>query len=170
MKTLKSIMIAFVAILGMCLMTSCSKNAEASKVADKIESGAQLEQADYTVIIEYLGKYAEAVQPIQDNINNLPATDPKVADYEKEFDEVKSQYKYLEVFNAALEKASQSEVGADNVALVDKYAGYEWFNAPSWATIETDPEAAGIELEAPESDTTGVVAGAVDELQVKSGL
>jgi hypothetical protein len=36
--------------------------------------------------------------------------------------------------------------------------------------IQTDPEAAGLEVQTPDSDTTGVVAGAVDELKIKSGL
>lgn len=170
MKTFRTFLIALVAIVGAGMLAGCSGNSEAEKVVSKIKAGDQLTPADYTLIIDYLGKYAETVQPIQDKINNLSATDPKAAEYQKELDAVKDRHPFLAEFNAALDKASQSEVGADNVALVNKYAGYEWFDAPDWATITTDPEAAGIELESPESDTSGVVAGAVDELKVKSGL
>lgn len=169
-KTMKMMMLAIVAILGMGFMASCGDSSEAKKVAEKITSGETLSQADYTVAIDYLGKFAEKAQPIQDEINNLSATDPKAGELQNQLDALRGKFPLLATFNGALSKASQSEVGADNVALVDKYAGYEWFTAPDWATIETDPEAAGIELQSPADDSTGVVAGAVDELKVKSGL
>lgn len=162
-KTLK--MLLMVMMVG-AFATACNSSSEADAVAKKIEQGQALEQSDYTVIIDYMGKFAEAAQPIQDNINNLPAEDPKAQPYIEQFDKLKSSYPLLDTFKATLDKASAEQVGADNVALVDKYAGYEWFTSPSWAVINTDPGVGGLELESPSNDSNGVVAGAVDEEQV----
>lgn len=167
MKKIGKILIALVAVVGMTMLYSCGNKEEAAKVAEKIEAGQQLSSGDYTVIIDYLGNFAEKAQPVQDEINNLSATDPKTAELQTQLDGIRKKFNYLDLFNKVIESASQSEIGADNVALVNKYAGYEWFNAPGWATINSDPEVGGLELETPDSDSTGVVAGAVDELQVK---
>lgn len=163
MKLLKVFLIA--AVIGL-FASSCTGKSEAEKVGEKIESGQQLTPSDYKVVIDYLGKYAEEAQPIQDNINNLPAGDPKAAPYQEELNQLTDKNNLLDIFRTALEKASQSELGADNVALVNKYAGYEWFTAPDWATIDTDPGVGGIELESPSEDSTGVVAGGVVEAKV----
>ena len=164
MKTIKILLIAIMAGL---VITACSNKSEAEKVAQKIDNGATLNQGDYSAMIQYLGKFAEKAQPIQDEINNLPYGDPKAATYQEELDKLKGEYSLVDRFNEVLKGVSQETLGADNVALVNKYAGYEWFSAPDWATIQTNPEAAGIEVATPDSDTTGVVAGAVDELKVK---
>ena len=164
---MKVIRIMLVMIVAGFLAVACSNKEESAKVADKIEKGETLTQGDYTTIIEYLGKYAEAAQPIQDKINNLPAEDPKVEPLQKELDALKSDNKYVAIFTETLGKASQSELGAENVALVDKFSGYEWFTSPDWAEESTLPGVGGIELESPASDTAGVVAGAVDEIKVK---
>lgn len=163
MKTIRILLLAIVAGL---MVVACSNREEAVKVAEKIQKGETLTQGDYTCMIEYLGKFAEAAQPIQDNINNLPYGDSKAAEYQKELDDLKAKNEYLTLFNNELAKTPQATLGAENVQLVDKYAGYEWFTAPDWANIETDPEAAGIEVQTPPTDTTGVVAGAVDEVKV----
>lgn len=168
MKKIATLLIALVAIVGFGTLVSCSGKEEAAKVAEKIQSGETLSPEDYSVVINYLGKFAESAQPIQDQIDNLESTTgPQAEALQKQLNELKDKNSYLALFNSTLEKASQSEVGADNVALVDKYAGYLWFTAPDWANIQTDPEAAGIEMESPAQDTSGVVAGAVDELKVK---
>lgn len=163
MKTIRILLIAIVAGL---MVVACSNREEAVKVAEKIQKGETLTQGDYTCMIEYLGKFAEAAQPIQDNINNLPYGDSNAAEYQKQLDDLKAKNEYLTLFNNELAKTPQATLGAENVQLVDKYAGYEWFTAPDWANIETNPEAAGIEVQTPATDTTGVVAGAVDEVKV----
>lgn len=163
-KTLSFVMAAIAALF---MMTACSNADEAAAVAKKIQAGETLTAAEYTTVIDYLGNFAEKAQPIQDEINNLPYGDPKAAAFQKQLDELKEKNTYLELFNSTLAKAPQAQLGADNVALVNKFAGYEWFTAPDWATIQTNPEAAGLEMEAPSNDTNGVVAGAVDELTVK---
>ena len=167
MKKIASLLIALVAIVGFSTLASCSGKDDAAKVAEKIQFGDNLTPEEYSVVINYLGKFAETAQPIQDKINNLPATDAAAETYQQQLDALKKENPYLDLFKTTLEKASQSEVGADNVALVDKYAGYEWFTAPDWATIQTDPEAAGIEMESPAQDTSAVVAGGVVDVEVK---
>lgn len=164
MKTIKLMLVAIVAGL---MVVACSNREQSAKVAEKIEKGETLTQGDYMAMIEYLGKFAEAAQPVQDQINNLPYGDAKAAEYQKQLDDLKADNQYLALFNEELAKTPQATLGAENVKLVDKYAGYEWFTAPDWATIQTNPEAAGIEVQTPDSDTTGVVAGAVDEVRVK---
>ncbi len=166
----KCFSILFAALAAVIMFASCSKADQASEVARKIEAGDTLTQAEYTTVIDYLGDFAQKAQPIQDKINNLPYGDPQATDLQKELSALKEKNGYFDLFKSVLESAPQSSLGADNVALVNKYAGYEWFASPSWATIQTDPEAAGLEVQTPDSDTTGVVAGAVDELKIKSGL
>ncbi|MDE6811387.1 MAG: hypothetical protein K2J15_03460, partial [Muribaculaceae bacterium] len=161
---LKVILLAMV--VGV-VATACNSASEADAVAKKIEQGAALSQSDYTVIIDYMGKFAEKAQPIQDNINNLPADDPKAQPFIEQFDKLKESYPLLDQFKSVLDKASAEQVGTENVNLVDKYAGYEWFTSPSWATINTDPGIGGIEMESPSNDSNGVVAGAVDEEKIE---
>lgn len=163
MKTLKILFIAMIVAVG---FAACNKE-EANKVAEKIEKGEALNQGDYTCVIEYLGNFAKAAQPIQDKINNLSATAPEASELQQQLDKLRADNPHIDLFNNVLGKASQAELGAENVALVDKYAGYEWFTSPNWAEITTNPAAAGMVVETPDSDTSGVVAGAVDELQVK---
>lgn len=170
MKALATIKHLFFVILllagaGM-ISTACSNKDEAEKVADKIEKGSALTQSDYTCIIDYLGKFAEKAQPIQDQINNLPDGDPSAQPYQEQLSALRKNYPFVNEFSQILDRAKPDEVGADNVKLVDKYTGYEWFTAPAWATQTTDPKAAGIELQAP-ADSSAVVAGAVDEAKVK---
>lgn len=171
MKALVSIRHLFMLMLVMSaaglVSTACSNKDTAEKVAEKIENGETLSQGDYTCLIEYLGNFAEKAQPVQDKINNLPAGDAAAEQFSARLSDIKEEFPLVDKFNSVLGSAKPEEIGADNVALVDKYAGYEWFTAPSWAVEQTDPEAAGIELESPSSDTGGVVAGAVDEVKVK---
>lgn len=163
----KTLSILFMALAAIFVMTSCSGADQAADVAKKIQAGDTLTQEDYKVVIDYLGGFAEKAQPIQDQINNLPYGDPKATGLQQQLDKLKESNNYLDLFKSTLAKAPQAVLGADNVALVNKYAGYEWFTAPDWATIATDPEAAGIEMESPSNDSSAVVAGAVDEVKVQ---
>lgn len=167
MKTLKTLKVLLLTILVGVMAAACSNYAEADKVAEKINNGEALTSADYTVMIKYMGNFAQEAQPIQDEINNLPAEDPQVTPIQDKLTALKDKFPLLDRFKGALDKATADEVGQENVALVNEYAGYEWFSAPAWATINTDPEAAGIELQTPASDTGNVIAGAVDEVEVK---
>lgn len=164
-KTFRLFLIALAAIF---ITAACSRADQAADVAKKIQVGDTLTEAEYTTVIDYLGRFAEKAQPIQDQINNLPYGDAKATALQQQLDEMKSKNTYLELFQSTLSRTSQAQLGADNVALVNKYAGYEWFTAPDWATITTDPEAAGLEMTTPTSDSTGVVAAPQEELKVET--
>lgn len=166
MKTLKIMMGAMLIVLG---LAACSNKEEAVKVADKIEQGDALTQGDYTTIIEYMGKFAEEAQPIQNRINDMSADNPEAARLTARIDSMRNANPYLDTFTTTLCKADQKELGGDNVALVNKYAGYEWFTSPDWAIVTEDPGVAGMVVETPEAGSdTGVVAGAVDEETVRA--
>ena len=159
MKTLKKMSVLLGIMLMLVGVAACSNKEEAARVAEKIEQGKTLEQGDYTTMISYLGHFAEKAQPLQSRINGRLA---------ESIDSLKKANPYLELFAGRLDAATESEVGADNVKLVNKYAGYEWFNAPAWATVTEDPGVAGMVVETPPAgQDTGVVAGAVDEEKVR---
>lgn len=161
MKTIKLMVAMLLLTVG---LAACSNKEEAVKVAEKIEKGVTLDKGDYTAIITYLGKYAEKAQPIQDQINNLPDNSPEVKGLTDQLSTLRESNKYIDLFSGVLDKATQEEVGEDNVALVNKYAGYEWFDAPAWATLNEDPGVEGMILQTPPANgDTGVVAGAVDD-------
>lgn len=164
----KTLRLLLVAVAALFIATSCSRADRAADVAKKIEAGDSLTHAEYTTMIDYLGHFAEKAQPIQDQINNLPYGDSKATALQKQLDEMKSQNTYLELFQSTLSRAPQAQLGSENVALVNKYAGYEWFTAPDWAMISTNSEAAGLEMAVPSADSTGVVAAPVEELKVES--
>lgn len=170
MKTfmkIKKVMLFVMAVIAVgAIATSCSGDGEAGKVATKLENGETLSHGDYTCMIEYLGKFAEKAQPIQDQINNLPAGDKSAEKYQEQLAALKDKYPLIEAFTSALDRATPEQVGSQNVALVDKYTGYEWFTAPAWAQENFDPAIGGIELQSP-NDSNGVVAGAVDQEKVK---
>lgn len=161
MKTLKLLLSL---VLLTIALTACSNKEEATRVADKIENGQTLDRGDYTAMIKYLGSFAEAAQPIQNQINDMSADNPDAAKLTAKIDSMRRSLPYLEIFTTKLCKATEAEVGAENVALVNKYSGYEWFTSPDWASISQDPGVAGMVVETPPADSNnGVIAGAVDE-------
>lgn len=170
MKTLtkiKKMLLLLMAIIAVgAITTSCNSDGEAKKVAEKIEKGEALTHGDYTCLIEYMGRFAEEAAPIQNSINNLPSGDAGVTKYQEQLSALKDKYPLLESFTNALDRTTPEEVGSDNVALVDKYSGYEWFTSPSWATENFDPAIGGLEMQTP-ADSSGVVAAPVEEAKVK---
>lgn len=159
MKKLTLMMLAIVALV----MASCSTKDEAQNVAKKIEASEPLTEANYTVILDYLGDFAEKAQPIQDKINNSNSDNP---DYASQLASLKAQYPLVDTFNEAIEKANANVLGVDNMALLNKYAPLEWFTAPTWFTDMPDPDVAGEIVETPPAgDSDGVIAGAVDQAE-----
>ena len=121
------------AMAALFMISSCGSD-HVADVAAKISSGATLTQAEYTTVIDYLGHFAKSAQPLQDQINNLPAGDPKAVELQQQLDRLKEKDIYLDLFSSMLART---------------------------------PRAAGIELQTPSSDSVSVVAGAVDQLEVK---
>lgn len=166
MKTLKLLAVVTVAVL---FLGACSNKEESEVVAQKIEKSEPLTEQDYATMIKYMGRFAEQAQPIQNEINNMEAGNPKAAELTAKIDSMRMSLPYLEIFTTRLHSATEAELGPDNVALVNKYAGYEWFTSPDWAIVSEDPGVAGMVLQSPASDTdTAVVAGAVDVETVHS--
>ena len=142
-----------IGLIGL-IMASCSSSEEAKRVNDRITDGETLTQEDYSVIIDYLGNFAEKAQPLQDAIDNLPADSEEAEAKTGELADLRLKYPYYDVFNRVLSRSTKAEVGEDNVAKTDAYAKYFWFTAPDWASVETDPEVAGLIEEMPSPDST----------------
>lgn len=154
MKKLKYLLLAAVAVV----LAACGGNGAADQLAKKIASGESLTQSDYTEMINYCGDFASKAQVIQDKIDNLPTDSPEVTVLNTELDNLKTKFPLVNEFFGAIAKATPEQIGEDNVKKIDDLGTLTWFDAPSWATLTTDPEAAGFIEEMPSSDTTGVVA------------
>lgn len=158
MKKLTLIMLSAL----MLSLTACSSKEEAQNVAKKIESGQTLSKSDYTVILDYLGDFATKAQPLQDKINNADSPTPEL---DSQLAELRADYPLVDRFNQTIQKANPDLLGADNMALLNRYAPLEWFTAPTWFTDMPDPDIAGEVVEAPTEDSNGVIAGAVDKVE-----
>lgn len=155
----------FFAVAGVCLlMAACGSSDEAAAIASRIKDGAQLTEKDYTVMIDYCGKYAEAAQKIQDQINVLPADSPEASKLTDQLASMTEKEKYLQAFGNVLNNVSKEAIGEKNVELINKYAPLSWFEAPAWAEIDTTSNVIGSIVEMPASDTTGVIAGGAGEV------
>ncbi|MBD5358267.1 MAG: hypothetical protein HDR88_14985 [Bacteroides sp.] len=153
MKVLK--LFAFMAVC--LLMAACGGN-EASKVEEKVKSGAELTQADYTVMIDYCGKYAEEAQKIQDEINNLPDESKEMFNLEEKMAALSNSYPYTTTFLDKIANSSEEAVGTENAEKIKKYAPLEWFSAPAWAMAADNNNVVGFIEEMPSSDSTGVIS------------
>lgn len=154
MKILK----IFTFIIACLIMAACGNSGEAGKVASKINAGERLSQADYTVMIDYCGKYANEAQKIQDRINALPVDSEESEKLNEEMLTLADKFAYTTLFFDKITTCTQEEVGPDNVALINKFAPLMWFSAPEWASIGGDENVEGFIEEMPSSDSTGVIS------------
>lgn len=149
----------FFAMAAVCLlMAACGSSNDVAAIASKIKDGAQLSEKDYTVMIDYCGKYAETAQKIQDEINLLPADSPKASELTDKLAAMTEKENYLQQFENVLNNVSKESVGEKNVELINKYAPLAWFPAPAWAEIDSTSNVEGTIVEMPASDTAGVIA------------
>lgn len=151
------------AVFALIGMSSCQEtNEKQDKVlASKIENNEELTSEDYGQMIAYVGEYAEKAQKYVDmqiNGDNAEAT--------QGMNTLAEEYPYVETFRSCIAATPLNKLSEDNLKEVAKYVQYTEFSAPSGYTIETNPEAAGMEVAAPDS-TDGVIAGAVDTLEIK---
>lgn len=161
MKTLKLAVLALLAVV----MAACATGSGADSVASKLDKGEVLTQADYGIIIDYMGQFADKAQTIQDKIDLLPTDAPQVSALETELNLLRDKYPHLQAFTAALDSATPEEVGTENVKRIDALAPRIWFDAPKWANATQDPSVAGfVETVAPaEADPAIVAAPQLDE-------
>lgn len=153
MKVLK--LFAFMAV---CLLMAACGSDGASKVAEKIKDGEKLTEADYTVMIDYCGKYAEEAQKIQDQINNLPAESDGTFDLENKMADLTNSYPYTAEFFEKIANSTKEEVGEKNVEKINRYAPLMWFSAPSWAIVGEDTDVVGFIEDMPSTDSTAVIS------------
>ncbi|MDE6444093.1 MAG: hypothetical protein K2K64_06715 [Muribaculaceae bacterium] len=146
-------------ILAVGLLMAACGGKGADSVEQKIKSGSELTQSDYTEMIEYCGKFAEQAQSIQDKINSLPAADPSQGTLTDEMASLSEKYPFLSTFSKKLANVSKEEIGEKNVELINKYAPLMWFTAPEWAAIPSDTtNVEGFIQDMPSTDSTGVIS------------
>ena len=158
MKKFKTIAVG--SVLALIGLTACQETSERAcqDVAAKIESNEVLSQDDYTRMIEYVGEFA---QKSQDAVVNDPQ-----GEMQGVIETLKKEYPLVDTFRDCIRNTPIDKFDADNQALIQKYAGLVEFTAPEGTEIQTNKEAAGIEVATPNS-ANGVVAGGVDQETVK---
>lgn len=156
--------ICMMVLLAAVGMSSCAESSEkkVKNVANKIEANEELTAEDYTCMIDYVGDYAEKAQKYVDMMIN--GTDN--AEATAGMNQLKDEYPYLDTFRNCIRVTPMSKFSSENLEQIGKYAGYIEFSAPAGYTLTTDPAAAGMEVAAPSVDN-GVVAGAVDTIEIK---
>ena len=160
MKKIRTI--AACAVMALIGLTACQETSERAcqDVANKIESNEMLTNDDYTRMIEYVGEYAQKAQEyvVNDNSEQLQGV----------LEQLQKEYPLVDTFRNCIKNTPIDKFDADNMALLQKYAGLTEFTAPEGMTLQTNTEAAGLEVATPDSGVNnGVVAGAVDEEKVE---
>lgn len=145
------------------LMAACGGADKVASVASMIKDGGKLSEEDYTVMIDYCGKYAEEAQKIQDKINALPAEASEAGVLTDELATLTQKEVHLQAFSNVLSNCTKEEIGEKNVELINKYAALTWFDAPAWAEVDSTSNVVGSIVDMPSSDTTGVIAGGAGE-------
>ena len=152
------------AILAAIGISSCQESAEKTQkaIAYKIENKEALTADEYATVIDYVGQYAEKAQKYVDmQINGEDLTEAAAG-----MKKLNDEYPLVDTYRQCLRFTPCSDLSAENLELVKKYAGYVEFTAPSGYTIQTaGPEMAGLEEAVPDS-ANGVIAGAVDTTAV----
>ena len=148
----------FTFIIACLIMAACGNSGEADKVASKIKSGESLAQADYTVMIDYCGKYAKEAQKLQDRINALPVDSEESEKLNEEMATLADKFPYTTTFFDKITTCSKEEVGQKNVKLINEYAPLMWFSAPEWASVGVNEKIDGFIEDMPSTDTTGVIS------------
>lgn len=162
MKVMK--LFAFMAIC--LLLAACGSKEGASAVAEKIKSGEQLTQSDYTVMIDYCGKYAEEAQKLQDQIDNLPGDSKETSNIEDKMADLSNSYPYTAEFFEKIANCSKEEIGEKNVDAINTYAPLMWFSAPAWAIVTDDSNVVGFIEDMPATDSANVISTG-DGVEVK---
>lgn len=147
---------AFVAMV--LVMAACGTKEEAAKVADKISNGEQLTQSDYSVMIDYCAKYAEEAQVFQDKINVLAPTSEEAGKLTDDIASLSGKFPLVSEFFSKLSNCTKEEVGADNVAKINKLSALTWFTAPEWADSGNEDGVVGDVVDMPAVDSAGVIA------------
>lgn len=163
---MKNVMKAMSALLMVVLFVSCgSKPPTPEEVYNKIQNKENLSQVDYTVMIEYVGEYAQKAQADFNKINAAPSTDS--SEYIKAFgnlSDLYQKYPYLDSFRSALYKVPDGMLDEQNQEIALKYANDESFPLPAGLGVEIEnPDVQGMVQDMPSTDTTQVISTGVGE-------
>lgn len=145
-------------LLALCFLMGACGGDEAAKVASRIKNGDKLTEKDYTVMVDYCGKYAEEAQKLQDQINVLAPTSEEAGKLTDKIADLADKFPYASEFFAKIADCSEQEVGAANVDKINRLAPLTWFTAPDWADVGADSDVVGDIVEMPAADTAGVIA------------
>lgn len=154
MKAIKT----FTLLTLLLIFVSACAGDSAKKVADKINSGMPLDKQDYSVMIDYCGKYATEAQKYQNQIDLLPDTAVEATKDVEALSDLTSDYPYLDMFNKKLAVCTAEEVGKENVDKINRYASLIWFAAPDWATVIDNKGVEGFVEDTPELANDTVIA------------
>lgn len=163
MKMKKIGIICAMALVALAGLSSCQETSERHEreIAYKIQNKEALTDADYAMMIDYVGEYAEKAQKYVDM--QINGTDLQEAS--EGMMKLNGEYLYLNEFRNCIRFTPVSQLNEENLNKVGEFAGYVEFTAPSGYTIQTmGPKEAGLEVAAPEEEN-GVVAGSVDEVK-----
>lgn len=148
------------------LLAACgSKNVDPAVVAQKIERGETLTDADYKSMIDYCGDYAREAQKYYDIIN-AEAND-STAEAIKASDELAALYAktpYLDTFRNAISKATEADMGKENALRAEKLSEFEAFPIDDVSdSALLNPDVVGDVVDMPATDSTGVIASGAGE-------
>lgn len=157
MKKLMTLMVALLCVM----VASCGGNGvDPTVVAQKIEKGQSLTQADYASMINYCGDYAQKAQKYFDIINAEP--NDSTSEAIKASDELAGMYadaKYLDIFRKALTDADEAQLGEANTKKIAEYSKYEAFPIADVSdSTMLNPDIVGDIEDMPAKDTAGVIA------------
>lgn len=154
MKTIKT----FSLLALLLIFVSACAGDSAKKVADKLNSGMPLDKQDYSVMIDYCGKYATEAQQYQNQIDMLPDSAVEATKDAEALADLTSDYPYLDMFNKKIAACTAEEVGKENADKINKYASLIWFAAPDWATVIDNKGVDGFIEDTPEPANDTVIA------------
>lgn len=158
MKKIRFVLaLSIMAVFGLVACHGTEEGA-CQDVANKINNHEELTNDDYTRMIEYVGEYAEKAQQY------VVAADD--AENQAALQKLQEEYPLVNLFRDCIKQTPADKFDSDNKALIEKYGGLVEFTMPESMSLTTDPDAAGVLVESPDS-ANGVIAGAVDTIKVE---
>lgn len=167
---MKNVMKIMTALMMVVLFASCGgdKTPTAEEVFNKVQNKETLTQADYTVMIEYVGDYSKKAQEYFNKIN--ASANDNSPEYVKAFNDLSTlygKYPYLDSFRTALYNVPDGMLDPENQAIVNEFANDEAFPLPKGEGVSLEnPDVQGMVQDMPNtafSDSTGVVSTGIGE-------
>lgn len=112
MKKLFSVFFAIVAIVA---LAACGSG-DAKAVADKIDNGEELTQADYTVMTDYCVSAINDLKPLIEKavVAQKDGDNEKAEELQEDAKKIEEKYPYSQKFMQKIMTASQDELGESN--------------------------------------------------------